>query len=69
MADEITPEQIAAAAVSPQSVTVDGTTVTARPLAEQIEAAKYLAGRKTARKNKSGWASLRAARHTSDGGE
>lgn len=68
MADEITPEQIADAAVKPSSVTVDGVTVTARPIADVLEAAKHLAGKK-ATKNRSAWACLKPASHTSDGGE
>lgn len=38
MADEITPSDIVDAALSPQSTTIDGNTVTARPIADLVEA-------------------------------
>ena len=45
MADEITPENIVDAALSPQSATVDGNSATARPIAEIIEADRYTSGK------------------------
>lgn len=38
MADELTPDSIAAAAANPQSATVDGTTVTAHSIPDKIAA-------------------------------
>lgn len=46
--DETLASQIAAAAADPASASVDGTSVTARPLSELIEADKYLAGKAAA---------------------
>jgi hypothetical protein len=49
MAAPTTPEEaIEQGALGPQSVTVDGNNVTARPLSELIEADKYLASKSAA---------------------
>jgi hypothetical protein len=50
VADDLSP-QIEQTALSPSSVTVDGRVVMARPVAELIQADRYLAG-KAARKLK-----------------
>jgi len=47
--------QIEEAAADPQSVTVDGQTVSSRPLSELIEADRYLASKAAARARKSGF--------------
>ena len=48
-ADDIR-DAIAENAVAPQSVSVDGTNVTAKPLQDQIKAANFVAGQSAASK-------------------
>lgn len=51
---EITDQQIADAAVSPQSVSVDGVTMTNRPLKDLIDAQDDLANNSNAQKPRRG---------------
>lgn len=53
MADDLS-QEIRDAAAGPQQVTVDGQTVQQRPLAELVEADRYLASKTAAAKNHRG---------------
>lgn len=55
MADEITTEDIVTAALAPQSLTVDGMTVSERPVADLIAAERHVANKAALANGKSAW--------------
>lgn len=73
MADELTPDNIAAAAANPQSATVDGTTVTSHSIPDKIAADQYarvnssLNGDNPQGGNRSVWGRMRPAKVTPPG--
>lgn len=73
MADELTPDSIAAAAANPQSATVDGTTVTAHSIPDKITADQYarvnssLNGDNPQGGNRSVWGRMRPGKVTPPG--
>jgi len=74
MADALTPVTIAAAAANPQSATVDGTTVSAHSIPEQIAADQYaksstsMTGTNPQGGSRSAWGRMRPAKVIPPGG-
>jgi len=73
MPDSLTPDTIAEAATAPQSATVDGTTVSAHSIPDQItalqhqKAAAAVAGTNAGGGPKSGWRATRMGKVTPPG--
>jgi hypothetical protein len=73
MPDELTPDSIAESATAPQSATVDGTTVAAHSIPDQIAADQYrkgtaaVSGTNTGGGPKSGWRATRMGKVTPPG--
>lgn len=61
-AADLTADQIAVNALSPQTASVDGVTAAQVPIPDQIEADRYRRTQATLASNGSGWGSVRTAR-------